>query len=102
MSDPGAFSEDAIQRYIDGQLTANDVAAIEDWLAKHPERKGEVSADRELMKALRAMAEPVLNETVPQRHVAAIEPLLLRERGLPPEAPGDVVHGPDAEAGRQA
>jgi len=55
------ISEVELSAYVDGQLDAGRRAAVEDWLARHPERAAEVMADFRIQSLLRLAlsAEPV-------------------------------------------
>jgi len=56
-----------LQAYADGQLPAAQRAAVEAWLAAHPEEAERVETYRRLGAELRAQYDAVLEESVPGR-----------------------------------
>lgn len=66
MSEPH-LSEAELQAFVDGRLDAPRRAAVEAWLAGHPEDAERVADYRRIAQALRAAFDPVLDEPVPQR-----------------------------------
>jgi len=54
-----------LHAYIDGRLDAEGRAAVESWLAAHPEQQERVAAYRQLGETLREAYDPVLSEAVP-------------------------------------
>ena len=60
-------NEDTLHAYVDGQVSAAEGAAVEAWLAAHPERADEVALWRRQNDALQAMFAPVAAEAVPAR-----------------------------------
>lgn len=66
-------SEHDIHAYVDGRLDGERRAAVEDWLARHPERAAEVQAWQRDAQLLRAA---LLGETDPAP--AALDPTRLR------------------------
>lgn len=62
-----AVSEDELHAYVDGELPADRRAAIEAWLAGHPEDMARVTAWRAQADAIRARYGAVADEPVPPR-----------------------------------
>ncbi len=60
-------TEDELHVYVDGELAADRRAAIETWLANHPEDAARVAAWRAQAEAIRARYGAVANEPVPER-----------------------------------
>lgn len=60
-------TEDELHAYVDGELPADRVAAIESWLAVHPEDMARVAAWRAQKEAIRARYAAVAHEPVPAR-----------------------------------
>ncbi len=60
-------TEDELHAYIDGELPADRLAAVEGWLATHPEDMGRVAAWRAQMEAIRERYGAVATEPVPAR-----------------------------------
>lgn len=78
MTDTNApIREDELHAYVDGQLDPARRAAVEAWLAGHPDAAAEVATWRAQNAALHAAFDPVLREPVPMR-------LLARRRTFPP------------------
>jgi anti-sigma factor RsiW len=59
--------ESDLQAYADGQLPPAQRAAVEAWLAAHPDEAERVESYRRLGKELRAQYDAVLEESVPGR-----------------------------------
>lgn len=64
MSRP-AVTEAELHAYVDGALPAARAAAVEAYLAEHPEEAGRIAAYREQVTALRREFDAVLDEPVP-------------------------------------
>jgi anti-sigma factor RsiW len=60
-------TEEELHAYVDGQLPADRLAAVEAWLADHPEHVARVSAWRTQAEAIRARYGAVAEEPVPAR-----------------------------------
>lgn len=60
-------TESELHAYADGRVDPEQKAAIELWLAEHPEDAGRIEAYRKLGDELRARFDPVLEERVPAR-----------------------------------
>lgn len=67
-------TEAEIQAHVDNRLPAERAAAVDAWLARHPQEAARVGAYRAQRDALRAALDPVLDEPLP----AALD-LRLRE-----------------------
>ena len=67
MGGPDTITEDEIQEYIDGRLTALRRKDVEAYLAVRPERAAEVQSLLRQQEALRRLGEDILNEPVPDR-----------------------------------
>ena len=67
-------SESELQAYADGRIAAEQGAAIEAWLAAHPDDAERIETYRRLGEDLRALYDPVLEEAVPGRLRRAIGP----------------------------
>ncbi|MBP0622606.1 anti-sigma factor family protein [Cupriavidus consociatus] len=78
-----AIHEADLHAYADGQLSGARRAAVEAYLAQHPDAAAQVAAWRRQADALHGMLDPVLNEPVP---LAALPPAL---------------HGEPRQAGRR-
>ncbi len=86
MSEPEHnIGEDDLQAYVDGQLDPQRAAAVEAYLAAHPEDAERVAAYRAQTEALHAIYDPVLEEPVP--------PAMLR-----PRRPAWIAHAARAAA----
>jgi len=68
---PLPVGEAELHAYIDNQLAQDRRAAVEAWLAAHPEDAVRVAAYRRLAEQWRAAYEPVLTEPMP-RELAAV------------------------------
>jgi anti-sigma factor RsiW len=60
-------SEEELHAYVDGELAPDRKAAVEAWLATHPEDMTRVNAWRSLADAIRTRYGPVATEPVPAR-----------------------------------
>lgn len=60
-------TEDEIHAYVDGELPADRSAAVETWLAAHPEDAARVATWRTIADAIRARYGHVADEPVPAR-----------------------------------
>lgn len=60
-------TEDELHAFIDGQLPAERSAAVEAWLASHPEDAARVAAWRAQADAIRLRFGETANEAVPER-----------------------------------
>jgi len=59
--------EDELNAYVDGELAADRRAAVEAWLAAHPDDAAKVAAWRQQAELIRARYGAVADETPPQR-----------------------------------
>ena len=59
--------EDELNAYVDGELPAGRVSAVEAWLATHPEDAAKVAAWRKQAELIRARYGAVADEMPPQR-----------------------------------
>ncbi|HLS86379.1 MAG TPA: anti-sigma factor [Burkholderiales bacterium] len=66
MSEEARITENELQAYVDGRLSAARRAAVEEWLATHPEEAERVESLKRLCDEVRALYEPILSEPVPQ------------------------------------
>lgn len=64
-------SDDDLHAWVDGRLAAERRAAVEAWLAANPGRADELARWRSLNERLQARYDPVLDEPVPARLLAA-------------------------------
>jgi anti-sigma factor RsiW len=60
-------TEDEIHAYVDGELPNDRIAAVETWLACHPEDAARVTAWRAMAERLHQRYGNVVNESVPSR-----------------------------------
>jgi len=60
-------TDDELHAYVDGQLPADRVAAVEAWLASHPDDMARVATWRAQAEAIRARYASVADEPVPSR-----------------------------------
>jgi anti-sigma factor RsiW len=60
-------TEDELHAYVDGELPAERMLAVEDWLASHPDDAARVTAWRTQADAIRARFGNTANEGVPAR-----------------------------------
>ena len=76
-------SEDELNAYVDGELPAERLGAVEAWLATHPDDAMKVAAWRQQAELIRTRYGAVVNEKPPQRlDVAAADaPPLWRDGG---------------------
>jgi anti-sigma factor RsiW len=65
-------SEDELQAYVDGELAVDRRAAVEQWLASHPDDAARVAAWRGQADAIRARYDAVADEPVPARFDLAV------------------------------
>jgi anti-sigma factor RsiW len=63
-----------LQAYADGRLDESRRAAVEAWLAEHPDEAERVADYRRINEALRGAYDPVLEEPVPEHLQAALRP----------------------------
>jgi anti-sigma factor RsiW len=77
---PAPIPEDDLHAYVDGLLPADRAAAVEAWLAEHPDRAIEIARWQRQNEALTALFPPVAPELIPDR----LKPreLALRPRGI--------------------
>ena len=62
-----AIDTDALHAFADGQLSEEQRAAVESYLATHPDAAAEVATWRLQNEALTTLFAPVAGEPVPQR-----------------------------------
>ncbi|HVY56542.1 MAG TPA: anti-sigma factor [Xanthobacteraceae bacterium] len=67
MIDRYPVTEDELHAYVDGELPADRLAAVEGWLAAHPDDMARVAAWRAQMDAIRERYGAVATEPVPAR-----------------------------------
>src|ERR1700688_2434315 len=60
-------SEDELNAYVDGELPAERLAAVEAWLTTHPDDAMKVAAWRQQAEVIRTRYGAVINEKPPQR-----------------------------------
>src|SRR5262245_62001386 len=60
-------TEDELHVYVDGELSADRLAAVEAWLASHPEDAARIATWRAQAEAIRARYSALVKEPVPQR-----------------------------------
>src|ERR1700719_4857281 len=60
-------TEDELHAYVDGELAPDRQAAVEAWLATHPDDMARVTAWRSLADAIRTRYGAVATEPVPDR-----------------------------------
>jgi anti-sigma factor RsiW len=60
-------TDDELHAYVDGELPADRIGAVEDWLAQRPEEAARVAAWRIQADAIRARFGKTANETIPSR-----------------------------------
>ena len=79
------MTEDELHAYVDGELPADRRAAVEAWLAAHPEDAARVAEWRAQADAIRARYGAVADEPVPARfdldRLARAAPGVARDRG---------------------
>ena len=66
MSDPTAFSDGDLHAYADGRLDEARRAAIETWLASHPDEAARVAFYKRLNGELHRLFDPVLDAPIPE------------------------------------
>jgi anti-sigma factor RsiW len=76
MSEP--LTESDLQAYADGRLAPERRAAVEAWLAAHPEDAERIETYRRLAEELRSTYSPVLDEPLPERLRHFLRPAGLR------------------------
>jgi len=59
------MNEAELHAYVDGRLDAERRAAVDSWLAAHPDDQERVAAYQQLRDGMRAAYDPVLDEAVP-------------------------------------
>jgi anti-sigma factor RsiW len=64
-------TEDELHVYVDGELPADRLAAVEAWLASHPEDAARVATWRVQADAIRARYRALADEPVPERLLPA-------------------------------
>jgi anti-sigma factor RsiW len=69
------ISESELQAYADGRLSAERRAAVESWLAAHPDEAERISDYRILNDAIRGAYDDMLEEPVPERLAHALRPV---------------------------
>ncbi len=67
MNDRSPVTEEELHAYIDGELPADRIAALEAWLASHPEDMAKIAAWRAQIDAIRSRYGAVADEPVPSR-----------------------------------
>jgi anti-sigma factor RsiW len=80
MTDHALVTEDELHAYVDGELPADRVAAVQSYLASHPEEAARVAAWRGQVTAIRERWGGVVDEPVPDR--LQIERVAKRASGL--------------------
>ncbi|HWT53223.1 MAG TPA: zf-HC2 domain-containing protein, partial [Rhodocyclaceae bacterium] len=65
------ISEQDLHAYVDGELSPARRIEIEAWLSESPEAAARVQAWQEQNHALKALFNPLLNETMPERLLQA-------------------------------
>jgi anti-sigma factor RsiW len=78
ISDNSPVTEDEIHAYVDGELPPDRRAAVEAWLANHPEDAARVAAWRTQIEMIHARYGATVNEPVPLR--LTLERLARRDR----------------------
>jgi anti-sigma factor RsiW len=66
----GPISDSDVQAYIDGRLAPARAAAVEAWLADHPEEAARIGAQRHDRDTLKAAYGPIAAEPLPPRVLA--------------------------------
>jgi anti-sigma factor RsiW len=72
------ITEDELHVYVDGQLPADRLPAMERWLATHPEDAARVAAWRAQADAIRARFDATAKEPIPER--LALDRIMRRSR----------------------
>ncbi len=60
-------TEDELHAYVDGALPADRLAAVEAWLASHPEDAARVATWRSQVEAIHAHYSGLAKEPIPER-----------------------------------
>jgi anti-sigma factor RsiW len=68
---PNAVSDHDLNAFVDGQLAPEQVSIVEAALARNPELAARVADFRAQGRSLRDALDPVLDETIPDRLLAA-------------------------------
>ncbi|MEW9623072.1 hypothetical protein [Rhodanobacter geophilus] len=89
------IDDDTLQAYVDGQLDAAEAARVDAALAQDDALAGRVRRMRTLNTRLRAAFDPVLDEPLPERLSALLQP------ARPNVAPIVLAGGRGADAGRR-
>jgi hypothetical protein len=66
-----SFSDETLMAYVDGEVDETTRAAIDAAIAAHPELAGRVTRHRALRERLHQELDPVMQEPVPERLLAA-------------------------------
>lgn len=74
MSDTSPIIESDLHAYVDGQLPASRRREVEAYLADRPDEMQRVESYRAHKRELRALFDPVLDETLPQHVMRAAQP----------------------------
>ena len=67
MKNRSRVTEDELHAFIDGELPADRVDAVEKWLAENPEDAARVAAWRAQAEGIRARYDAAAGEPVPER-----------------------------------
>jgi anti-sigma factor RsiW len=67
MSEARQPTEGELQAYADGRVDPDQKAALDAWLAEHPDEAERIEAYRRFGEGLRTLYDPVLEEAVPGR-----------------------------------
>ncbi|MBL8310104.1 MAG: anti-sigma factor [Burkholderiales bacterium] len=78
--DPDAVTEAELHAFVDGQLPAPRVEAVNEWLRARPDAAARVAAWQAQRAQLRALHRDVLDEPVPAALRASLEPARSRAR----------------------
>ncbi len=70
--------EDDLTAYVDGQLSAERRALVDEWLSRHPEHRARIEADIALADRLKRALDPVAEQPLPDRF--RVDRLLRRRR----------------------
>src|SRR5687768_338859 len=65
------IAEETLMAYVDGELDAASVARIEAALADDPDLAAVIARERALRQRLRSAFDPIVDEPVPERLIAA-------------------------------
>ena len=77
------FDEATLHAYVDGQLPPERAAAVADWLLQHPRAARQVLDWREQREALQGLRREWLDEPLPPRLAAALEPAAANDARWP-------------------